>query len=221
MAKDKEEAEEADAAGGGKKKLVIIFIPILLLLAGAGWFLVLKPDKSGVPEALPEPKPGAVVALDSITLNLAGGHFLKLGMAIQPTASAVEVDGSKALDLAIGEFSQLTITELSTTAGRNRAKAELIARIKLAYLPEGTDLASVSSLSKVTGSDSSDSDSESSDSESSDSESSDSSSKSDEESKHEEVDLEKLTGAQVIKIAASLTVQPEVYNVYFTEFVMQ
>jgi flagellar FliL protein len=215
MAKDKEEAEEADAAGGGKKKLVIIFIPVLLLLAGAGWFMVLKPDKSGVPEALPEPKPGAVMALDSITLNLAGGHFLKLGMAIQPTASAVEVNGSKALDLAIGEFSQLTITELSTTGGRNKAKEELVARIKLAYLPEGTDLATVSSLSKLTDS------SDSSDSESSSESSDDESSKGDEESKHEEVDLSKFSGAQVIKLANSLTVQPEVYNVYFTEFVMQ
>ncbi len=65
----------------------------MLLLAGAGWFFFLKPKDSGVPEPLPHPTPGSVVTLDPITVNLAGGHFLKFGMALQPTASAHTTDG--------------------------------------------------------------------------------------------------------------------------------
>jgi flagellar FliL protein len=204
LAKDEEAKDDADASAGGKKKLIIMIVPIVLLLAGAGWYLFLRPDKSGAPEALPEPTPGAVVQLEPITVNLAGGHFLKLGMAIQPTASAKEVNGAKVLDLAIGEFSQMTIDELSSSEGRQKAKEELVARIKLSYVPEGTDLATVTSSDpapKETG------------------KSSEGSSKSTTEP--EPIDIEKLSAAQAIKLADSLTVQAEVYDVYFTDFVMQ
>jgi hypothetical protein len=112
-------------------------------------------------------------------------------MALQPTAAAKEVDGSKALDLAINEFSGMTITELSTEEGRNAAKEALIARIKLAYLPEGkvTEAQTEAANKKV----------------------SDGKAKTDAQ----------LTDAQAIKRADALTVQPDMYNLYFTEFVMQ
>jgi flagellar protein FliL len=214
MAKEEEVKDEAEAAGGGKKKLIIIIVPIVLLLAAAGWFFFLKPEKSGVPEPLPEPTPGAVVTLDPITVNLAGGHFLKFGMAIQPTATAHEVDGAKALDLAINEFSQKTIDELSTAEGRNKAKEELVARIKLTYLPHGTELAAVTSSEESSGSTEKDKHEEEDEETHSEKES---------EAAHEEeeIHLEELSAAEVIKLADSLTVQAEVYDLYFTEFVMQ
>jgi flagellar FliL protein len=226
MAKE-EEAKDEEAAGGGKKKLIIIIVPIVLLLAGAGWFFFLKPKESGVPEPLPHPTPGSVVQLDSITLNLAGGHFLKFGMALQPIAAAHELDGAKALDLAIEQFSQMTIDELSTADGRTKAKEELVARIKLNYLPHGIELADVAAVDDLP--DSGDSEDEKHEDEESEHE--------DEEAEHEdedaahdeetaegahaEIHLEKLSAADVIKLADSLTVQAEVYDVYFTEFVMQ
>jgi flagellar protein FliL len=212
MAKEEEAKDEAEAAGGGKKKLIIIIVPIVLLLAGAGWFFFLKPKDSGVPEPLPEPTHGAVVQLDPITINLAGGHYLKLGMALQPTATAHEVDGAKALDLAIGEFSQKTIDELSSAEGRNKAKEELVARIKLSYLPEGSHLADVIAVEES--SDSGHDEEEEKSSEEEDSTATD-------EEHAEEIHIEELTPAEAIKMAESLTVQADVYDVYFTEFVMQ
>jgi flagellar protein FliL len=189
MAKDDE--KEATEAKGGKMKLILMVVPVLLLVAGAGWFFLLKPSSSGATKALPEPKPGAVVKLDDITVNLAGVHFLKLGIAIQPTAKAKEVDGSKALDLAITEFSGKTVDELSTNEGRSKTKEELLARIKLAYLPEGsmTQAQIEAADVKVSGG-------------------------------KAKTDAE-LTGEQAIKRAAALTVQPDVYEIYFTDFVMQ
>ncbi|HST81978.1 MAG TPA: flagellar basal body-associated FliL family protein [Kineosporiaceae bacterium] len=211
MAKDKEEGkDDAEEKGGSKKTLIIILVPVVLLLAAAGWFFFLKPDKSGAPEPLPHPTPGAAVTLDPITVNLAGAHFLKFGMAIQPIAGAHEVDGARALDLAINQFSQMTIEELSTAKGRSEAKKELVARIKLTYLPHGTVLSDVTST-KDSGSDS-EKESESEHKEESETEA---------EGEHHEIDIEELPAAEAIELADSLTVQPEVYDVYFTEFVMQ
>ncbi len=202
MAKDEEkEAKDTESKGGGKKKLIIILVPLVLVIAGAAWFFLLKPKDDSGPVALPEPTPGAVVTLDPITINLAGAHFLKLGLALQPTATATEVDGSKALDLAISQFSGNTIDELSTVKGRERAKRELVARVKLAYLPEGTDLAAATGEATPKP------------------EESKKGSKSDEPTASDEE--ETISGEDAVKLASKLTVQADVYDVYLTEFVMQ
>jgi flagellar FliL protein len=194
MAKGDEKEEDGEAKGGGRKKLIIIALPVVILVLAAAYFLVLKPkdDSSGAAAKLPEPKPGAVVALDnSITVNLDGAHYLKVGLALQPTASAAEVDGSKALNQVINVYSNMTVAELSTAKGRDEAKAELVARIKLAYLPEGklTEEEVVKENEAASG------------------------------GKVKETD--DLSAAEAEKRAAALTVQPEVYDIYFTEFVMQ
>lgn len=221
--KDKEEAQEGDdAKGGGKKKMIIILLPAALLLAGGGWFFFLKPDDGGVPEALPEPSVGEVVKLDPITVNLAKGSFLKLGMAIQPTAEAVELDGSKVLDLAIGQFSQMSIEELSEQEGRAKAKAELIARVKLTYLPEGTDIAAATAGASKTKTESSHSEDVKKTKVTAETEErAQTEGDSETEAEPEEINISELTGDEVLKMAEALTVQPEVYNIYFTEFVMQ
>jgi flagellar FliL protein len=192
MAKE-EEAKEATEAKGGKMKIIIMVVPVLLIVLGAGWFFLLKPSSGAgaAAKALPAPKPGVVVPIDPITINLAGAHFLKFGMALQPTAGAKDLDGSKALDLAISEFSGLTIADLVDEQGRNAAKQALIARIKLAYLPEGkvTEAETEAANKKVSGG-------------------------------KAKTDAE-LTDAQAIKRADALTVQSDMYNLYFTEFVMQ
>ena len=192
----KGEAKEADgeeAKGGGKKKLIIIALPVLILVLAAAYFLVLKPkDSSGAAAKLPAPTPGAVVPLDSsITVNLVGAHYLKIGLALQPTASAKETDGSKALDQVITVFSNQTVDKLSSEEGRDALKEELVARIKLAYLPEGklTEEEITKANQAASG------------------------------GKVKETD--DLTAAQAEKRAAALTVQPDVYDVYFTEFVLQ
>lgn len=132
----KDEAETKQK--GGKKKLIIMIVPVVLVVAGAaGWFFFLKPSGS---DETPAPVPGEVVAMDAITINLAGGHFLKLGLALQATESAHEVSGEKALDAAIGLYSGMTIEELSTKKGRAHTKEELVEEVEELYHHEVYDV---------------------------------------------------------------------------------
>ena len=229
MAKEEEAKDETEVKGGGKKKLIIIIVPIVLLLAGAGWFFFLKPKDSGVPEPLPHPTPGAVIKLDAITINLAGAHFLKFGMALQPTAEAVELDGSAALDLAIAQFSQMTIEELSTAAGRDKAKKALVARVKLTYLPHGTILADVTSTAAAEPAEEGKEHAEKEEEHAEETVTKETKKAATEEPATEEehatgdhgIKISELSDAEAIALADSLTVQADVYDVYFTEFVMQ
>ena len=89
---------------------------------------------------------GDVVALDAITMNLADGHVLKVGIGFQleyeahaaggggghEAPKATEGDPTKgyaqALDIAIDELGQHTMEELSGE-GRNAAKEALVKRL--------------------------------------------------------------------------------------------
>ena len=105
----------------------------MLALLGGVYQFVLAP-KSAKAAAPPKPTPGAVVKLDPITLNLAGGHFLKLGLSLQASADAGEdVSGAKALDAAIEQLSGKTITSWRPRAGRDKAKAALVKTVSELY----------------------------------------------------------------------------------------
>ena len=121
----------APAKGGGRKKMMIIAVVALVAVAAA-YMLVLKPkDKPGAP---PKPTPGAVVKLDPITINLAAGHFLKLGLSLQASADAGEdVPGAKALDAAIDMFSGRTVDSLAKRDGREKAKEALVKEVSDRY----------------------------------------------------------------------------------------
>ncbi|HVN13065.1 MAG TPA: flagellar basal body-associated FliL family protein [Kineosporiaceae bacterium] len=124
--------EDAPSKRGGKKKVVLVALVVVVAVA-ALYLLVLKPHGGGA-AAAPKPVPGAVVKLDPITLNLAGGHFLKLGLSLQATADAGEdVSGAKALDAAIDLFSNKTIKDLTSTEGRDKAKSDLVKRVSGLY----------------------------------------------------------------------------------------
>ncbi len=87
--------------------------------------------------AAPAPEPGAVVSLDPVTINLADSHYLKVGIALQATATAhEEPDGSKALNLAIDQYTNVEVSELQTAEGRAKLKEELTEKIKEAYEQE-------------------------------------------------------------------------------------
>ena len=86
---DGAKAEADETKGGGRKKLVVLVLVTVVALA-AVYMLVLKPKGDGKPHAAPKPTPGAVVKLDPITVNLAAGHFLKLGLSLQASADAGE-----------------------------------------------------------------------------------------------------------------------------------
>lgn len=128
-----EAAEEQAPAKGGKKKLVLILVVVLVAAAAGAYFFLFS--GSGKTAA---PKPGAVVALDPIAVNLAGGNYLKIGVALQLTADAGEkVDGSKADDLIIATYSQAKLADV--TGARDALKAGLEKKIIDAYKLDGTE----------------------------------------------------------------------------------
>jgi flagellar FliL protein len=124
-----EAAEAKEKKKGGKKKLVIILVAVLALGGGGYWFM-LRPKPPAAP------KPGSVVALDPIQINLEGAHYLRVGIALQLTDKTKEADGSKALDATIDEFSGLTVTEVTDPKKRRQLKLELTHKLEKLYEDE-------------------------------------------------------------------------------------
>jgi flagellar FliL protein len=131
MAKKKPaaKAEGGEEAGGGKKKLILLVVGLLVIGAAAYWF-VLKPKPDPKKE---KPVAGEVISLEPRQVNLEGGHYLKLGLALQGTADAHELEGSKALDAAIGLFSGRSIAEVTRPAERKHLQAELKKELEHLY----------------------------------------------------------------------------------------
>jgi len=166
MAKKDEAAEGADEGEkkglSGKLKLVAMILPTVLLIAGAVYFFVLAPSKSSAakptasasatatdgsgdgtedPAATSTFVAGKLVTVDPVTINLANGHYLKVGVALQATADAGEdVTGSKAMDALITQFSGKTVDEIATQEGRDAAKKALVKQIKKLYEKKVYDL---------------------------------------------------------------------------------
>jgi flagellar FliL protein len=127
---DDAEAPEEEAKGGKKKLLIIALVAVLAIGAGAYFFLFSGGDE--------EPVAGEVLPLDSIAVNLAGGGYLKIGIALQLTEDAGEaIDGSKALDLVISTYSQAQPTDVATA--RDALKESLKQQIVHAYTEGGTE----------------------------------------------------------------------------------
>ncbi|MBC3763755.1 flagellar basal body-associated FliL family protein [Quadrisphaera oryzae] len=127
----------------GPNKLVLILVAVIVLMGGGGaaYFLVLAPkapptaeEQAAAAKAEQEAKLGKVKTLDPISVNLADGHFLKIGIALQESSAVTEdVDGSKALDAVIALYSGTSMADISTPEGRDKYKAELVKSIKEAY----------------------------------------------------------------------------------------
>src|SRR4051794_580071 len=135
--KTKPEGEETEAKGGKKKLLVIVAVLLVAVGAGAYFFLF---SGSGDAKAAP-PEKGAVVALDPIAVNLAGGGYLKIGIALQLSADAGEEapDGSEALDLGIATSSQANPADGNTP--RDALKEAPEKKTTDAYEEDGPDAA--------------------------------------------------------------------------------
>jgi flagellar protein FliL len=117
---EKNAPEEEDAPKGGKKKLLIIGLVAVLALGAAAYFFVFS---GGSAEAEPAPEAGSVLAVEPVAINLAGGSYLKLGFTLQYTVEydsggghggGPVYDGSKALDIAINQFSGASLTDVQT-----------------------------------------------------------------------------------------------------------
>src|SRR3954470_9625207 len=131
--KTKTDAEQAPAKSS--KKMLLIALVLLVAAAGAAYFFLF----SGGDAKAAEPEKGAVVALDPIAVNLAGGGYLKIGIALQLTADAGEEkpDGSEALDLVIATYSQANPADVNTA--RDALKEAVEKKIVDAYTEDGTE----------------------------------------------------------------------------------
>lgn len=127
------------AAAGG----VVLLLAAFMLTRGGGGTPAAAPPVTGpavtagtgtATAALPEQHGGPVVSLPSITINLADGKFLRLGVALQlPDAATVPAEaaadpknfGARALDSAIEVMSSYASPDLSTAEGRAAAKEKL------------------------------------------------------------------------------------------------
>ena len=85
---------------------------------------------------------GEVISLDPITLNLAGGDILKIGIALQLAADTPEAEhalenpaafGARALDETIIVLGGYSRAELLSSGGIADAKAKLSARVAELY----------------------------------------------------------------------------------------
>lgn len=134
-------APDAAPAKKGRSKLLMI-VAVVLVAAAAAYFFVLKPKDASAAAAPPPPEKGAVLALDPIYINLAQGHFLKLGLALQATKPTAikELDGSEALDSAIEVFSGEDLDKLSQATTRAALKKELVDKVLESYPDEVMDV---------------------------------------------------------------------------------
>ncbi|HEU5038090.1 MAG TPA: flagellar basal body-associated FliL family protein [Nocardioides sp.] len=124
------EGTEAEAEGAAprksRKKLLVLVVAVLVVAAACWWFLLR-------PSAPEEPKPGAMLPLESTQINLAGGHYLKIGIALQLVEGAAEVDGSKALDATIELFSGRDVADISKAQTRKTLKRKLGSELEERY----------------------------------------------------------------------------------------
>jgi flagellar protein FliL len=125
--------------GGGKtksKKLKLAVLALVLLLGGAGAakFTILAPSKSTKPAVKAKAAPGPVIALDEQTLNLDGGHYLRLKVAIETTkGTSEEMEVTEGVQAVIDEFSNRPVAELTGDAARSKARKELLAKLQKIY----------------------------------------------------------------------------------------
>lgn len=121
-------AEEAPAKGGKKKMIIVLVVVLLAVGAGAYFFLGSSSGKAAAPV------PGVVLAVDPIAVNLAGGGYLKVGVALQLTADVgkdAQPDPAKAQDLIISTFSEAKLADV--IGSRDALKADLQQKIIKAY----------------------------------------------------------------------------------------
>ncbi len=140
------EPEEAAAPAkkGKGKLLVVVGAVVVLALAAAASFLLIAPkgDAAAEPEH-EEVVLGEVLQVDPVSLNLAGGRYLRLGIALQLVEGAgahAPIDSARALDQAIALFSGRDIAAVSDPVVRDQLKAELVHQLEETYHGEVVDV---------------------------------------------------------------------------------
>jgi flagellar FliL protein len=134
----------APAKKGKGKLLILVGALVVLALAAAAYFFLLAPK--GEASAEPEHEEvvlGEVLQVDPVSLNLAGGRYLRLGIALQLVEGAgahAPIDSARALDQAIALFSGRDIAAVSDPVVRDQLKAELVHQLEETYHGEVVDV---------------------------------------------------------------------------------
>src|SRR4051794_27842952 len=122
-----------------KKKLLLVGVLVVALAAAGAWFFVLKPKPSAAAEKKPEL--GQVVPVEAININLTGGHYLKLAFSLQLKKGVKEgPDPSRALALAIDQFSGQSMDRLGQPVERRRQIKAFTKAVEEAYGEDVIDL---------------------------------------------------------------------------------
>lgn len=121
---------------------VVIGVAILAAAAAAYWMLLgpgagpAEDEAAEGEHAAEEVELGPVQVVDSVSVNLAGGHYLRLGLGLQLSAEAGghgELDVAKALDAAIALYSGREVSELADVQARDDLKHELSSTLDELY----------------------------------------------------------------------------------------
>lgn len=130
---------EEEAKPRSKRRLLVV-LALVLAVAGGGYVFLGHGGKPAAKTAAPEP--GEVVPLEHLTINLADGHYLRVGLALQlakgrslgtdPSATDPAAAGARAFDEAINVFGDQSVASL-TGSGREKFKATLLRRLKTDY----------------------------------------------------------------------------------------
>lgn len=129
---------EADGAKGkkakGGKSNLVPAIVLAVGIAAGGYFMggSGEPAASGETTATTQPA-GEIVTMDPISVNLADGHFLKVGLGVQLSESANVEEFpkgpmAKVKDLLIDELAGGDMATLATKDGKEKVKDELTKR---------------------------------------------------------------------------------------------
>jgi len=122
---------EAPAPRRPRGLLLVVLLVVAAAAAGAAaYFLLLAPAEAG-PE--PEPEPGITVAVEPRNINLADGHYLRMGFAVQLAAGAEEIPVAPATDVAIALYSGRDVAEVTDPERRAELQAELTERLVGVY----------------------------------------------------------------------------------------
>ncbi len=125
----------------GRLVVVVVLVVVLAAAGAAAWFLLGRGGGDAAPVAEPTPEAGEVLQVDAVSVNLADGHYLRLGLGLQLVADVTEEpDTSRALDIAIALYSGRTVEEVSDATTREELKAELATRLAEAYEGEVMDV---------------------------------------------------------------------------------
>lgn len=123
-----------------KRAMILAIVAVIALgtagAAWAGWIPGIDGAASPSPAAEPTAEPGETVDIEPVSLNLADGHYLRIGFTLQLTADAAEVSDAAVKDIVIDLFSGRSVADINDETTRAELKETLLALLNDAF--EGT-----------------------------------------------------------------------------------